>query len=185
MPRHCGKTCRGCRLLRSPHVQTNKGKSMQRFILGFLCAVGLAAAAVAASPNDDINAPIHQFIDSFNKGDEASAAAAHVETDLVIIDEVPPFIWQGHDAFKTWSADLAANDKTLGITDEAVTLGDTTRVERTADRAYAVVAVVYTYKQKGVAMREPAQMTFALRKEHAAWRINGWTWTGPKPQATP
>jgi hypothetical protein len=163
----------------------NKRKYMHRFIIGFLCVIGLSAAAVAASPNDEINVPIHQFVDSFNKGDEAAAAATHVESDLVIIDEVPPFIWQGRDAFKNWTRDLATNDTSLGITDQAVTLGATTRVESAADRAYAVVAAVYTYKQKGVAMREPAQMTFVLRKEHAEWRICAWTWTGPKPLPAP
>jgi hypothetical protein len=155
---------------------------MQRLIVGFVCAIGLATPAGAASPNDEITAPVRRFIDSFNKGDAASAAAAHVENDLVIIDEVPPFVWRGHDAFKSWNQDLASNDQKLGITDQLVTLGETTRVELSGDRAYAVVAAVYTYKQKGVAMREPAQMTFALRKEHAGWRISGWTWSGPKPQ---
>ena len=166
-------------------ARIDKEKSMHRFIAGFICVIGLAGAAVAAAPNDDINAPIHQFVDSFNKGDAAVAAATHVETDLVIIDEVPPFVWQGHDAFKAWSRDLAANDKSLGITNETVTLGATTRVESTVDRAYAVVAAVYTYKQKGVAMREAAQMTFVLRKQDAGWRISAWTWTGPKPQVAP
>jgi len=47
--------------------------------------------------------------------------------------------------------------------------------------AYVVVAATYTFKQKGVAMREPAQMTFSLAKEAAGWKIAGWTWTGPDP----
>lgn len=155
---------------------------MQRLIVGFICAIGLAATVGAASPNDEMTAPIHRFMDAFNKGDAAAAAAAHVENDLVIIDEVPPYVWQGRDAFKSWNRDLASNDQKLGITDEFVTLGETTRVESSGDRAYVVVAAVYTFKQKGVAMREPAQMTFSLRKEPTGWRISGWTWTGPKPQ---
>jgi len=155
---------------------------MQRLIIGFICAVVWSATAGAASPNDEITAPIKRFIDNFNKGDAKAASAAHVENDLVIIDEVTPFVWQGHDAFKTWNDDLASNDKKLGITDQMVTLGAATRVESDADHAYAVVPAVYTYKQKGVAMREVAQMTFALRKASGDWRIAGWTWTGPTPQ---
>jgi hypothetical protein len=45
-----------------------------------------------------------------------------------------------------------------------------------------VVPAVYTFKHRGAAMREAAQMTFALRKGADGWRIHGWTWTGPKPE---
>jgi hypothetical protein len=82
-------------------VTVTKGHTMYRFIAGMVFAVGCVTSAGAPSPNDDINAPIHQFIDSFNKGDEAAAVATHT-ADVVIIDEVPPFMWQGRDVFKTW-----------------------------------------------------------------------------------
>jgi hypothetical protein len=45
-----------------------------------------------------------------------------------------------------------------------VTLSAPTRVETTGDRAYVVVPAVYVFKERGVAMRETAQMTFALKK---------------------
>jgi hypothetical protein len=45
-----------------------------------------------------------------------------------------------------------------------------------------VVPAVYTFKERGVAMREPAQFVFVLRKGAGGWRIHGWAWTGPKPQ---
>jgi len=44
-----------------------------------------------------------------------------------------------------------------------------------------VTAATYSFKQKGVAMTEPAQMTFALKKAGDAWKISAWTWTGPDP----
>ena len=38
-------------------------------------------------------------------GDVAGAAATHAaEADLVIIDEVPPFLWRGSQAFQAWAA---------------------------------------------------------------------------------
>jgi SnoaL-like domain len=158
---------------------------MQRLIVGLLCVIGLTAVAAAATPTDELTAPIVLFIDAFNKGDAAVAAAAHVANDLVIIDEVPPFSWQGPDAFSAWNDDLASDAATNGITDQLVTLAAATRVESSGARAYVVVPAVYTFKQKGVAMRESAQMTFALRKEAAGWRIGGWTWTGPRAVPAP
>jgi hypothetical protein len=152
--------------------------------------VGLSAgngSKVQAQTTDrQLTAPITTFIEAFNKGDIAGAAATHAaEADLVIIDEVPPFLWRGAQAFKTWAADLERDATKNGITDQKVTLGAVTRIETDGVAAYVVVPSVYTFKQGGVAMREAAQMTFTLKKGAAGWLIHGWTWTGPRARKVP
>ena len=89
-------------------------------------------------------------------------------------------MWRGAQAFKTWAADLERDETKRGITEQKVTLGAVTRVETDGTSAYVIVPSVYSFKQQGVAMREAAQMTFALKKSVAGWLIHGWTWTGPK-----
>ena len=101
-------------------------------------------------------------------------------THTVQIDEVAPYAWHGAQAFQTWATDLQNNDKSLGITDEHVAVGAATRVETTGDAAYVIVPAVYTFKDKGVAMRANAQMTVVLKKGADGWLIHGWTWTGPR-----
>jgi hypothetical protein len=146
--------------------------------------LALAAPSVMSAADAQLMAPIQKFIDSFNKGDSAGAAATHSATDdLAITDEVPPFSWRGAKAFSAWAADLESDSKKKGITDQMVTIRAATREETDGQRAYVVVPAVYTFKQKGVAMREAAQMTFVLKKGAAGWLIHGWTWTGPKPTA--
>jgi hypothetical protein len=148
----------------------------------FVCAC-LAAPAAAQAPNPEVVAPIKTFIDSFNKGDAAAAAATHAAgADLTIIDEVPPFAWRGAKAFGEWAAALESASKQAGISEQKVTLSAPTRTETNGDSAYVVVPAVYTYKEKGVTMRESAQMTFVLKKAATGWLIHGWTWTGPKPK---
>lgn len=143
----------------------------------------LGAPASAQTPDAEVMAPIQKFIDSFNKGDVAAAAATHAPTaDLVIIDEVPPYVWRGAKAFHTWSADLESDAKKNGITEPMVRISKATRIEQNDDRSYVVVPAVYTFKQRGMAMRESAQMTVLLKKGAAGWLIEGWTWTGPKPR---
>jgi hypothetical protein len=134
-----------------------------------------AFAADAASPL----AMVHQFIDNFDKGDIKAAAATHA-AEVSIIDEVPPYQWQGRDAFKTWLDDLTKHDTAAGVTDGNVKLGDAIREEVSGEHAYVVVASDYSFKEKGVAKHEPSQMTFALRKEKDGWRIAAWTFAGPK-----
>jgi len=140
----------------------------------------MGVVAVAATPDTQLLAQIQRIIDSINKGDAAGAAATHA-ADVVIIDEVSPYIWRGGQAFQAWSADLDKDAKARGITDQVVTISAPTREETSGDRAYVVVPAVYTFKERGVAMRESAQFAFALRKGAGGWLIDGWTWTGPKP----
>ncbi len=157
-------------------------------IPGLVLAVALVAgsSAFAAPPESPALAPIHKFIDSFNKGDAAAAAATHSATaDLTIVDEVPPFMWQGPKAFDTWAGALDAEGKRLGITDESVELGTPVRIEQGGDVAYVVMPSTYRFKQKGKAMIEKARMTFVVKKDAGGWLIHSWTWTGPRPQAAP
>ena len=95
---------------------------------------------------------------------------------------MPPYVWRGAKAFQAWSADLESDAKKNAITEPMVTIGAVTRIEKNGDQAYVVVPAVYTFKQRGAAMRETAQMTFVLSKGRTGWLIHGWTWTGPKPR---
>jgi ketosteroid isomerase-like protein len=143
----------------------------------------VVASIGGQAPDAQLVAPIQKFIDSFNKGDVAGAMATHsTSADLTIIDEVPPFVWHGPKAFQAWSTALDSISKQAGITDQMVTISAPTRTESSGDSAYVIVPAVYTYKEKGVAMREAAQMTVVLKKGTSGWLIHGWTWTGPKPQ---
>jgi hypothetical protein len=156
---------------------------MKTMLLGAIAAMGLAAGAARAET--PLMAPIHQFIDNFNKGDQKTAAAAFAPTSLAIIDEVAPHVWVGPGALGDWARDLGAHDKSQGDTDQAVTLGQSTREIVSGDRGYVVVPATYTYKERGVAMREPAQMTYALQKGAGGWLITGWSWVGTTPTAAP
>ena len=156
---------------------------MRHLTLGAALWLAAGAVATAATPDAQLTAPIRAFIDAFNKGDAAAAAATHSPTaDLTIIDEVSPHLWQGPQAFQAWSADLEGDARKRGITDQSVTISAPTREETSADSAYVVVPAVYAFKERGVAMRESAQMTFVLKKGPGGWLIHAWAWTGPKPQ---
>jgi hypothetical protein len=112
-----------------------------------------------------------------------AAEATQDGANLTIVDEVAPYVWKGPTAFGSWVHDLMASDAKAGITNESVALSTPSRIEVGGERAYAVAPVVYSFKDHGAPMHEPAQMTLALRKGADGWKITAWTWTGPK--ATP
>jgi hypothetical protein len=146
--------------------------TMKTLVLGLFASVGLLTAGSAANAESQLMAPVHQFIDNFNKGDVKMAAAA--------------FVWIGPNALGDWAHDLAAHDQAGGVSGQAVTLGEPTREIISGDKGYLVVSVVYSFKQQGAAMREPAQMTYALTKAPGgSWLITGWSWVGTAPVAAP
>ena len=113
---------------------------MRFLTMASLVCLVVAAPASAQTADQALMAPIHKFIDSFNKGDGAAAAATHAAgADLTIIDEVPPHLWRGPKAFQSWSADLENDAKKQGITEPKVTLGAPTRIDKSGDQAYVVV----------------------------------------------
>ena len=159
---------------------------MRQLVSWGIVSLVLGAAAGATAADAPQMAPIKKFIDAFNKGDVAGAAATHSATgDLTIIDEVPPHLWNGPKAFQSWSADLDADAKKKGVTGPGVTLGAPTREESDGQQAYVVVPAVYSFEQNGKAMSEKAQMTFVLKKDASGWLIHAWTWTGRKPSPAP
>jgi hypothetical protein len=153
-----------------------------------VCSIGLACLALCtvgvhaqATPQE----AVRTFIDGFNSSDMAKAAAVNSAGGTSIIDEFAPFSWSGPKAFEEWGAGFEATSKALGITEPKVTLGAPVVANKNPgeDQAYLIYPVVYTYKVKGAAMREPARLAVVLRKESSAWKIAAWAWTGtvPKP----
>src|SRR3954469_10200448 len=115
-------------------------------IILFALAGLIAATPLAASEATDAMAPVHQFVDGFNKGDAKTALAACAE-QASIIDEFPPHEWHGAGACAKWADAYEANAKKEAITDGVVTLGKPTHVDVTGDRAYVVVPAGYAWKQ--------------------------------------
>jgi ketosteroid isomerase-like protein len=152
---------------------------MKNLILALcLTLSGSALAAASGQPADTIRT----FLDGFNNGDIEAAAATQVN-DVAIVDEFAPFQWQGDGAFKRWFDRLSKHDAAGGVTDGHMAVGNTIRDEVSGDRAYVVLETVYTFKQNGIPMRAPAQMTFALQHNDTGWRISAWTYAAPS--ATP
>jgi enoyl reductase-like protein len=145
-------------------------------MLATIAVVAIFAGPVAATEKADVMAPVHQFIDGFNKGDVKTALAACAD-QTSIIDEFAPFEWHGAGACANWANDFDADAKKNGITDGFVTVGTPRHVDVAGDRAYVVVPTNYVFKQKGKPVKETGStMTIALQKGATGWHIVGWAW---------
>ncbi len=144
-----------------------------------LSAAAFAPFLAAQTPGAErtaVLAPVHQFIDGFNKGDTKTALAACAD-ETSILDDFPPHEWHGTGACAKWASDFDADAKMNGITNFVVTLGKPSHVDITGDRAYVVVPANYTLTQKGKQVSEVGSiMTLTLKRTSSGWRINGWSW---------
>jgi len=143
-------------------------------------ACGLLPGAAGASERDEVMKPVHRWVDSLNKGDNAAAIAACVD-DASIVDEYPPYQWHGKGTCARWVAELTAYNKSIGLTDGINTLRKPQRIDVSGNHAYVVVPSDFRYKLNGKPGAEiGALFTVALRKEAAGWRITGWSWSRPR-----
>src|SRR6185312_8628535 len=144
--------------------------SVRRLGAAVFASVFTAVPALAVAADDGAVKALHTFIDTFNKGDIAGAAAVNAP-DEVIIDEPPPHLWKGPGAFQAWVADLGKDAAAKGETHQVVTLGPVVREQIDGDVAYIVMKVTFTYLQKGKPIVEPAQFVSVVAKQGGAWKI--------------
>jgi ketosteroid isomerase-like protein len=149
---------------------------MKKACLAIAVSIFATSSPVRAQ-QAEVMAAVNRFVDGYNKSDAKLLAGACAE-QTSIIDEFPPHEWHGAGACLAWMKDYDIDAKKNGITDGVVTLGKASHVDVTGDRAYVVIPSNYTYKQKGVPMKEVGSaFTFALRKGASGWGIIGWSWS--------
>ena len=137
-----------------------------------LAATVACVLASGAASADDAMAPVRQFIDSLNKGDAKTAAAAFVP-NAPIIDEFAPHHWSSFDA---WLKGFMADCKKNKVSDVRVTLAAATTSTVGATDAYEVIPNLIDAKAGGKPTQEKGIFTFALTKTAKGWRIASWAW---------
>ena len=149
---------------------------MRRYLS--VCVLAMLVLGTAmAQDNKAVLAPVHQFVDAFNKAD-AKGVAATCAGSASIIDEFPPYEWHGANACAKWMSDYFADAKKNGMTEGAVTMGSPRHVDVTGDLAYVVVPTEFAFKLKGKPTKESgASLTIVLHKGANGWRITAWSWT--------
>ena len=141
----------------------------------------LMAAPMALAGDAGVVATMRQLTDAFTKLDMKALKALHVAAPA-INDEFAPFHWSGANAFDSWLAGLGKSEASQGISGGQMAVGAPSREVITGSNAYIVAPASYTFKQKGMTLRETAQFTFILNKEASGWKVASWTWTSGEPQ---
>ena len=117
-----------------------------------------------------------QAVADFNKGDAKGWAAACAD-QTSIIDNIPPYRWDGAGACTAWWNAYQAGAKKGGITEGAVEIAKVRHAEVTGDSAYVVLTANYSDKQKGKSTAENgSSFALVLNKSATGWHIISWSW---------
>jgi ketosteroid isomerase-like protein len=143
-------------------------------------AVALGAVLVLPAVSQDqeaVTTTVQGFVDAFNKGNTKAAETVCAE-QTQIIDEFPPYEWNGPGACAKWMAAYDEDAKKNAITDGVVTLASPRHLDITGDHAYVVVPADYAFNRNGKPVKETASvLTIVLTKSSGAWRISAWAWS--------
>ena len=129
----------------------------------------------------DVVGAINRFVDAANAGEHA-AALEHFTADATIIEDIPPYRWQGPQAGSQWMAAMGENAARSGVTGIAMQLGEATRVEVDAGSAYAVYPAVLTLSGDGLRLQAGGCLTLTLQRADTGWLINALAWGGAAPR---
>jgi len=147
---------------------------MTRIIIA--CAIAfLIVGTAGASEKTDVMAVIHQWVDAFNKGDMKLSLAACADQG-VVVDDIPPHVWQGAGACAAWKDAYDAWAKSNDVTGVSEAIGKVHHIDISGEFAYVVQSVGLSWTEKGKSMSEKAIETVTLKKSSAGWRITGWAW---------
>ena len=146
---------------------------MQKFSIALFSALLLLGPA-SASDEVDAMRTVRQVIDSFNKG-ELKTALESCAPQAAIIDEFPPYVWQGTTGCVDWLRDFEAYAEKNGITGAKVVLGKA-HIDVSEGRAFIVTPAHFTFRQNGKRMSEQGSIMATLQNIADGWRITGWVW---------
>ena len=143
-------------------------------ITAALFSTMLLLGSASASDELDVIRTVRQFIDFFNKGD-LKAALNTCAAQSAIIDEFPPYVWQGSTGCADWLRDFEAYAKKNGITNPTAILGKA-HVDVVEGRAYTATPARFTFRKNGKRFSEQGSIVAVLQYGSNSWRITGWAW---------
>ena len=140
-----------------------------------LSVLGVTALPAAATDRTDVEATVKNYAAAFNNSDK-EAFTGLCAGQVIIIDDFPPYIFQGTSACSDFWDAQHLYDQNEQINSENVAVGKFTRISIADDRAYVVTPAVFSYKEKGKPDSSKGIWSLVLQKYAIGWRIAGWSW---------
>lgn len=143
---------------------------MSKFAVAAIAAGAVLVAYSNACAASSGTIAVQKAITALNSG---KSPPPDCNPSGAIIDEFAPFSW---DSFPGWSDALSKYNAQNAITESKISHQKFRHVNVDGARAYAVLSVLFTYKQSGQARSEQGTETLALEKGPTGWCPRSYAW---------
>jgi len=142
--------------------------------LAFVCAVAASSLAMAdAQPDASMLAPIEKVVRFMETGD-ATGLSGFADRDVVIIENFPPFLFDGNDAVSRWAAEMRAH--LADVTGLEHTFGTVQNFSVDGDLVFLSLPTNWKGIANGRRFDEDGGWAFVLVKERGEWRVRNYGW---------
>jgi hypothetical protein len=153
-----------------------KIRTVAAFALALFLVPLFAAPALADPLPAAALVPLDTLVTGINADDTGVMASAY-SAEPTIVDEFPPFQWQGAGAVKKWSKDLRDLVAAAGITQIKLVRRPPTYFHRDGHLAYLCVPMTFSYVLKGSPVSERGAFVLSMVEiEGTGWKISASAW---------
>lgn len=156
--------------------------------IGVWVGLAICASSADATPpgndadNNDGRAAVVRSVEAalkaFSVGDMPRFRAAWAERDVIIVDDVAPYIWTGTGSLDHWLQDTSRQVRSLGLTKMKLVAERPERVDIVGNRAYLVLPVVVSYEKSGVGYEQHGIQTLVLDRKGSDWITRSMSFAG-------
>jgi hypothetical protein len=140
----------------------------------FLAAFAASSAAMGDQPTSEMMAPVQKVADYIATADSSdlSAFASH---DVVIVENFPPYVFDGPDAVKQWAKGMRSHTGSCG--EFVHRFGPAQDFSTSGDRVYFSLPTHWTWSCDAKAFAEDGGWSFVLVRQKGEWRVVGYGWS--------
>ena len=125
-------------------------------------------------PNEAMMAPVTALARYMAHVDGAALPSVFAEDGLVIVENFPPYIFNGKDAAEHWAAGYRKHVERLR--ELKCDFAKAHDFDRSGDRVYFVLPTTWRGLQPGSQFEEHGAWAFVLTKSSGQWRIIAYGW---------
>ncbi len=142
-----------------------------------LLGASLLQIEVATAKDSTMHAVLAPIVDMVAAANQGQPLPPQLFTsDAVIVDEFPPFKWEGEGAQNRWYGDFGKVMKKMSMTNPHIILAKAQFFEVVGNRAYVVIPSTFSYTAKDKPQTERGAFTFTLAQSGDRWQISSEIW---------
>jgi len=131
-------------------------------------------SAASEKPDADMMAVAKRVAEFIATGAGTLPAGIFAQRDVTIVENFPPFVFEGPGAVEAWSKQLRAHLE--GITALRHSFGDAFDCSRSGDEVYFSLPTTWRGLNRGKPFAESGGWAFVLTREDGVWRVLAYGW---------